>query len=148
MQCPKCLHDDTKVLDSRVATEGYSIRRRRECAKCKFRFSTLEQMEILDLAVVKRNGERESYSKEKLEAGLKRASEKRPITQNTFKKLLAAIEQEVSNSNSGGEITSDKIGEIVMKRLKKVDQVAYIRFASVYRQFKDAEEFKKELKKL
>ena len=148
MQCPKCLHDDTKVLDSRVATEGYSIRRRRECIKCKFRFSTLEQMEILDLTVVKRNGEREPYSKEKLEAGLKRALEKRSITQNAFKKLLASIEQEISNSNSGGEITSDKIGETVMKKLKKVDKVAYIRFASVYRQFKDAEEFKKELKKL
>ena len=148
MQCPKCLHNDTKVLDSRVATEGYSIRRRRECIKCKFRFSTLEQMEILDLTVVKRNGEREPYSKEKLEAGLKRALEKRSITQNAFKKLLASIEQEISNSNSGGEITSDKIGETVMKKLKKVDKVAYIRFASVYRQFKDAEEFKKELKKL
>ena len=148
MQCPKCLHNDTKVLDSRVATEGYSVRRRRECIKCKFRFSTLEQMEILDLTVVKRNGEREPYSKEKLEAGLKRALEKRSITQNAFKKLLASIEQEISNSSSGGEITSDKIGETVMKKLKKVDKVAYIRFASVYRQFKDAEEFKKELKKL
>ena len=105
-------------------------------------------MEILDLTVVKRNGEREPYSKEKLEAGLKRALEKRSITQNAFKKLLASIEQEISNSNSGGEITSDKIGETVMKKLKKVDKVAYIRFASVYRQFKDAEEFKKELKKL
>lgn len=148
MQCPKCLHEDTKVLDSRVATEGYAIRRRRECIKCKFRFSTLEQMEILDLMVVKRNGSREPYSKEKLIAGLKRALEKRPITQEVFKKLVAGIEQEISNITTGGEITSVAIGEVVMKQMKKVDQVAYIRFASVYRQFSDIDEFKKELKKL
>lgn len=148
MQCPKCLSDDTKVLDSRVATDGYAIRRRRECNKCRFRFSTLEQMEILDLMVVKRNGQREPYSKDKLVAGLSRALEKRPITQDTFKKLVASIEQAVSNSTSGSEITSSDIGEILMKQLKRVDQVAYIRFASVYRQFKDIEEFRKELKKL
>ncbi|HLC44361.1 MAG: transcriptional regulator NrdR [Candidatus Doudnabacteria bacterium RIFCSPHIGHO2_01_FULL_50_11] len=148
MQCPKCLNNDTKVLDSRVATDGYAIRRRRECAKCKFRFSTLEQMEILDLIVVKRNGERQPYSKEKLVAGLKRALEKRPITQDAFKKLVAAIEQEISNSTSDTEITSAQIGDVVMKQLKKMDQVAYIRFASVYRQFSDVEEFKKELRKL
>lgn len=148
MQCPKCLYDDTKVLDSRVATDGYSIRRRRECAKCRFRFSTLEQMEILDLMVVKRNGQREPYSKDKLMAGLNRALEKRPITQDNFKKLVASIEQAVSNSTSGSEITSAEIGEIVIRQLKKIDQVAYIRFASVYRQFKGIEEFRKELKKL
>jgi len=148
MQCPKCLHDDTKVLDSRVATEGYSIRRRRECGKCKFRFSTLEQMEILDLMVVKRNGNREPYSKEKLTGGLKRSLEKRPITQDTFKKLLAAIEQDINKANTSGEITSVAIGDIVIRHLKKVDQVAYIRFASVYQNFEDVDEFKKELKKL
>lgn len=148
MQCPKCLHDDTKVLDSRVATEGYSIRRRRECGKCKFRFSTLEQMEILDLMVVKRNGNREPYSKEKLTGGLKLALEKRPITQDAFKKLLAAIEQDINKATTSGEITSVAIGDIVIKHLKKVDQVAYIRFASVYRNFEDVDEFKKELKKL
>jgi transcriptional repressor NrdR len=148
MQCPKCLHDDTKVLESRVATDGYSIRRRRECIKCKFRFSTLEQMEILDLVVVKRNGAREPYSKDKLTAGIKLSLEKRPITQDAFKKLIAAIEQAISNETSGEEITSQQIGDIVMKQLKRVDQVGYIRFASVYRQFQDVEEFKKELKKL
>ncbi|PIR96783.1 MAG: transcriptional regulator NrdR [Candidatus Doudnabacteria bacterium CG10_big_fil_rev_8_21_14_0_10_41_10] len=148
MQCPKCLHDDTKVLESRVATDGYAIRRRRECQKCKFRFSTQEQMEILDLIVVKRNGERQPYSKEKLISGLSRALEKRSFTQDAFKKLVAAIEQEVSNFASGSEITSQKVGEIVMKQMKKVDQVAYIRFASVYRKFEDVDEFKKELKKL
>jgi len=148
MQCPKCLHDDTKVLDSRVAPDGYSIRRRRECAKCKFRFSTVEQMEILELVVVKRNGDREPYSKDKMVLGLRRALEKRPITQDAFRKLYGSIERAISNSASGNEITSDKIGEIVMKEMKKVDQVAYIRFASVYRQFKDVDEFKKELKKL
>jgi len=147
MQCPKCLYDDTKVLDSRVATDGYAIRRRRECGKCKFRFSTLEQMEILDLMVVKRNGQREPYTKEKLVSGLKLALEKRPITQDVFKKLIGGIEQAISNA-AGDEITSAQVGEIVIKQLKKVDQVAYIRFASVYRQFKDAEEFRKELKKL
>ena len=148
MQCPKCLHDDTKVLESRVATDGYSIRRRRECMKCKFRFSTLEQMEILDLVVVKRNGVREPYSKEKLTGGIKLSLEKRPITQDAFKKLVAAIEQAISNETAGQEITSQQIGDIVMKQLKRVDQVGYIRFASVYRQFQDVEEFKKELKKL
>ncbi|MBI4053768.1 MAG: transcriptional repressor NrdR [Candidatus Doudnabacteria bacterium] len=148
MQCPKCLYEDTKVLDSRVVTDGYAIRRRRECTKCKFRFSTLEQMELLDLMVVKRNGQREPYSKDKLTAGLSRALEKRPITQETFKKLVATIEQQISNSTSGAEVTSTDIGEIVIKQLKRVDQVAYIRFASVYRQFKDIEEFKRELKKL
>lgn len=148
MQCPKCLYDDTKVLDSRVATDGYSIRRRRECGKCKFRFSTLEQMEILDLMVVKRNGSREPYSKEKLVSGIQLALEKRPITQDALKKLIAAIEQAISNDAAGDEITSTQIGEIVMKQLKKVDQVGYIRFASVYRQFKDVAEFKRELKKL
>lgn len=148
MQCPKCLYDDTKVLDSRVATDGYAIRRRRECTKCRFRFSTLEQMEILDLMVVKRNGQREPYSKDKLISGLSHALEKRPITQDSFKKLVASIEQSISNSTSGAEITSSEIGEIVMRQLKKVDQVAYIRFASVYRQFKGIEEFRKELKKL
>lgn len=147
VQCPKCLHDDTKVLDSRVATDGYAIRRRRECGKCKFRFSTLEQMEILDLMVVKRNGQREPYTKEKLVSGLKLALEKRPITQDAFKKLIAGIEQAISNA-AGDEITSAEVGEIAIKQLKKVDQVGYIRFASVYRQFKDVEEFRKELKKL
>lgn len=148
MQCPRCLYNDTKVLDSRVAADGYSIRRRRECAKCKFRFSTLEQMEILDLMVVKRNGTREPYSKEKLVAGLSRALEKRPITQDAFKKLIGRIEQQIGNATAGGEITSADVGAIVMQQLKKVDQVAYIRFASVYRQFKDVAEFKRELKKL
>lgn len=148
MQCPKCLYADTKVLDSRVVTEGYAIRRRRECGKCKFRFSTLEQMEILDLVVVKRNGQREPYTKEKLVSGIKLSLEKRPITQDAFKKLIAGIEQAIGNAASGDEITSSEIGDIVMKHLKKVDQVGYIRFASVYRQFKDVEEFKRELKKL
>lgn len=148
MQCPKCLYADTKVLDSRVVTEGYAIRRRRECGKCKFRFSTLEQMEILDLLVVKRNGSREPYSKEKLVLGIRLSLEKRPITQDSFKKLIAGIEQALGNAAAGNEITSSEIGEIVIKHLKKVDQVGYIRFASVYRQFKDVEEFKKELKKL
>lgn len=148
MQCPKCLFDDTKVLDSRVAPDGYAIRRRRECGKCHFRFSTLEQMEILDLVVIKRNGSREPYSKDKLIAGLQRALEKRPITQEAFKKLVGAIEREVSNATTGSEITSVVIGEIVMKQLKRIDEVAYIRFTSVYRQFADVAEFKKELKKL
>lgn len=148
MQCPKCLFADTKVLDSRVVTEGYAIRRRRECGKCRFRFSTLEQMEILDLVVVKRNGQREPYTKDKLVSGIKLALEKRPITGDAFKKLIAAIEQAVGNAATNDEITSTAIGEIVMKELKKVDQVGYIRFASVYRQFKDVAEFKRELKKL
>jgi len=147
MKCPICYFDDTKVVDSRVATDGLSIRRRRECLKCNFRFSTYEEVELLDLAIVKRDGRRESYSREKLISGLKKSFEKRPITEDDFKKLIHSIERELQRLKKN-EITSRQVGAVVMKQLKKVDQVAYIRYASVYESFKDAQEFRKELNKL
>lgn len=147
MRCPVCNHNDTKVVDSRVAGDGSSIRRRRECLKCGFRFSTYEEIEILDLAIIKRDGKKEAYSKEKLIKGLKRSFEKRPITEDDFKKMINAIERDLQALGKS-EITSNQIGQLVMKHLKRVDQVAYIRFASVYESFKDAHTFQRELKKL
>ncbi|MFH1233079.1 MAG: transcriptional regulator NrdR [Patescibacteria group bacterium] len=147
MKCPVCNYYDSKVLDSRVASDGLSIRRRRECLKCCFRFSTYEEVEILDLSVIKRDGNKESYSRDKLIKGLRRALEKRPITDDNFKKLVNLIEKDLQIIRKN-EVTSDQIGQIVMKRLKRIDQVAYIRFASVYQSFKDAQTFQRELNKL
>jgi transcriptional repressor NrdR len=147
MKCPVCHYQDTKVVDSRVAGDGLSIRRRRECLKCGFRFSTYEEMEILDLTIVKRDGRKEAYSREKMVKGLRRALEKRAITEDNFKKLVNSIERDLQALRKS-EITSNQIGHIIMKHLKRVDQVAYIRFASVYESFKDAHTFQKELNKL
>jgi len=147
MKCPVCYHADTKVVDSRAAADGLSIRRRRECLKCGFRFSTYEEVEILELTVVKRDGRKEGYSRDKLVKGLKRAFEKRPITEEKFKKIINLIERDIQALRKS-EILSEQIGLIVMKQLKKFDQVAYIRFASVYQSFKDAQSFKRELNKL
>ncbi|MFA6551216.1 MAG: transcriptional regulator NrdR [Patescibacteria group bacterium] len=147
MRCPACNVSDTKVLDSRVASDGFSIRRRRECLKCGFRFSTYEEVEILDLAIVKRDGRKESYSRDKLVSGLKKALEKRPITDENFKKLVSRIERDLQLLRKS-EITSQQIGQAVMKELRKTDQVAYIRYASVYESFKDAQTFHRELNKL
>ncbi|MEA3449756.1 MAG: transcriptional regulator NrdR [Patescibacteria group bacterium] len=147
MKCPICLYQDTKVVDSRVAVDGYSIRRRRECLKCNFRFSTYEEMEILDLTIIKRDGRKEMYNREKLVKGLKRSLEKRPVDEEKFKKLLNSIERDLQSLRKN-EIDSLKIGKIIMKNLKKVDKIAFIRFASVYQQFEDVEAFQKELSKL
>jgi transcriptional repressor NrdR len=147
MRCPACNVSDTKVLDSRVASDGFSIRRRRECLKCDFRFSTYEEVEILDLAIVKRDGRKESYSRDKLVNGLKKALEKRPITDENFKKLVSRIERDLQLLRKN-EITSQQIGQAIMKELRKTDQVAYIRYASVYESFKDAQTFHRELNKL
>lgn len=125
-----------------------SIRRRRECESCAGRFSTYEEVEILDLAVQKRDDSSEPYVREKLESGLRKALEKRPMTHEEFRQLVSEIEQEVQKKTENGKIESKEIGNIVVKKLKKYDQVAYIRFASVYRQFEDIDEFKKELQKL
>lgn len=148
MNCPNCQFEDTKVLDSRPVEEGSAIRRRRECEKCGFRFSTYEEIEILDLSVIKKDGRKELFSKEKLERGIRRALEKRQHDEDTLRKLVSAVELEIQKKAKDGEIKSLEIGEIVMKKLKKTDKVAYIRFASVYRQFEDLEEFKEELMKL
>lgn len=147
MKCPVCYFQDTKVVDSRVASDGLSIRRRRECLKCGYRFSTYEEVEILDLTIVKRDGRKENYTRDKLIKGLRRALEKRPITEEKFKRLVSMIERDLQAMRKN-EILSDAIGQIVMKQLKKTDQVAYIRFASVYESFKDVQSFKRELNKL
>ncbi|PIT93867.1 transcriptional regulator NrdR [Candidatus Falkowbacteria bacterium CG10_big_fil_rev_8_21_14_0_10_43_11] len=147
MRCPACNVSDTKVLDSRVASDGFSIRRRRECLKCGFRFSTYEEVEILDLTIVKRDGRKESYSRDKLVSGLKKALEKRSITDEDFKKLVSRVERDLQLLRKS-EITSQQVGQAVMKELRKTDQVAYIRYASVYESFKDAQTFHRELNKL
>jgi transcriptional repressor NrdR len=146
MKCPICYHPDTKVLDSRVATDGLSIRRRRECLKCAFRLSTYEELEILDVSLIKRDGRKEAYSRDKLISGLKKASEKR-IGDDKFKKLVHMIERDIQALKIN-EVSSQDVGRIVMKNLKKVDQIAYIRYASVYESFKNVQEFKRELNKL
>ncbi len=148
MRCPKCQFEDTKVLDSRPVDDGGAIRRRRECEKCGFRFSTYEEIEILDLNILKKDGRKELFSKEKLERAIRLPLEKRPHTDETLRKLLSSIEIEIQQKANNGEIKSSEIGEIVMKKLRKTDKVAYVRFAAVYRQFEDVEEFKEELKKL
>ncbi len=148
MKCPRCENADTKVVDSRPVEDAAAIRRRRECEKCESRFSTYEQIEILDLTVLKRDGTRQPYTREKLEKGLYRAFEKREHSDQTYKKIISTVEQEIQKKMSGGEISSETIGEIVMKVIRKIDKVAYIRFASVYRQFEDIEEFKQAVLKL
>lgn len=147
MKCPICYYLDTKVVDSRVAQDGLSIRRRRECLKCGFRFSTYEEIELLDLIIVKRDGRREAYNREKMVGGLKKSCEKRPITDDQFKRLIHSIERDLQRFKKT-EITSKQVGQTVMKNLKKLDSIAYIRYASVYESFKDAHEFRKELNKL
>ena len=147
MHCPFCSEQDTKVVDSRISTDGASVRRRRECEKCGFRFSTLEEVELLDLTVVKRDGRREAYSREKMIRGLEKSLEKRPFTDQAFQKLVHKIERDVQKKRRG-QLTTPELGEIVMKHLKSFDKVAYIRFASVYRSFEDVGAFESELKKL
>lgn len=148
MNCPVCNFKDTKVTDSRIVNEGICIRRRRKCGKCGFRFSTYEELQILDTMVVKRDGRRETYSREKLERGILRALEKRSYTKEQFKLIINKIERDVQKKTKRNEITSKDIGGIVMKYLNKLDKIAYIRFASVYRQFEDVKTFENELKDL
>ena len=147
MFCPVCSHTDTKVVDSRLSPDGTLIRRRRECEKCEYRFSTLEEIELLDITVVKRDGHREAYSRDKIERGLRHALEKRQHIEAEFRALIQSIERDIQRRKSS-EITSADIGEIVMERLKTFDKVAYIRFASVYRSFEDVKTFRDELSDL
>ena len=147
MKCPFCSFLDSKVIDSRPAEEGATIRRRRECLACGKRFTTYELIERLPLVVVKRDGSRESFDKVKLINGMVRACEKRPVTLPTLEKIADEIEQELQ-SNLEREISTVEIGEMVMARLKDIDEVAYVRFASVYRSFKDINTFMEELSKL
>lgn len=135
------------MVDSRLSDQDNTIRRRRECEQCGFRFSTREETELLNVMIIKRDGRQEAYSREKIEMGLTRALEKRPITKQEFRALVASIERDVSVENRP-EIKSSHIGEIVMRHLRKLDKVAYIRFASVYRDFTRVDTFYDELNKL
>lgn len=147
MICPFCNHSETKVIDSRDTNDSKAVRRRRECEKCQVRFSTYEEVEIMRLAIVKRNGDRQEYNQEKIKAGIDKALEKRPVSEEKIEKLLGCIEYAIHTKESN-EITSREIGKIILDELKKVDDVAYLRFASVYKSFGSADSFKKELKKL
>lgn len=146
MQCPIC-NKDTKVIDTRLSADSMGIRRRRACVLCDFRFSTLEEAEILDLTIVKNDGRREAFSRDKVQKGIVRALEKRPYTQERLKKLIYTIERDIQRRKAS-ELTSAEIGDIVMARLRNFDKVAYIRFASVYRAFEDVQTFQKELNTL
>ncbi|HIW15853.1 MAG TPA: transcriptional regulator NrdR [Firmicutes bacterium] len=147
MKCPYCNYNESKVIDSRPADEGTTIRRRRECLACQKRFTTYEVMEHLPLVVIKRDGSRQSFDKNKVLNGMLRSCEKRPVPLADLEKISDEIEQELQNSFER-EINTSEIGEMVMARLKELDEVAYVRFASVYRQFKDINTFMDELAKL
>ncbi len=147
MKCPFCGYAESKVIDSRPADEGATIRRRRECLACQKRFTTYEFMERLPLIVIKRDGSRQTFDRMKLLNGMIRACEKRPVPMSALEEIADQIEQELQNSLER-EISTTEIGEKVMAHLKDVDEVAYVRFASVYRQFKDIHTFMEELTKL
>jgi transcriptional repressor NrdR len=147
MKCPYCGYGESKVVDSRPTDEEAAIRRRRECEKCGKRFTTYEKIEEMPLIIVKKDGSREVYQRNKMMNGLLRACEKRPVSIAQIEAIADDIEKELYNSMDK-EIESKKIGEMVMNRLKKIDDVAYVRFASVYRQFKDINTFLEELNKL
>ena len=147
MKCPFCGHPESKVIDSRPADENASIRRRRECLACGKRFTTYETVESLPIVVIKKDGSRQSFDRQKVLRGMIRACEKRPVSLAELERIADEIEQELQNSMER-EIRTADIGEKVMERLRSVDQVAYVRFASVYRQFKDLDTFMAEMNKL
>ncbi|MCF6276289.1 MAG: transcriptional regulator NrdR [Candidatus Magasanikbacteria bacterium] len=140
MHCPVCSSKETRVVDSRIIQDGMAVKRRRECEKCSYRFSTKEETELLDLVVIKGDGKREAYLRNKLEKGLLVSLSKRPYTQEKLDRMVHSIERSIQKRKKR-EILSKDIGEIVMKHLKKFDKVAYVRFASVYRSFEDVEGF-------
>ncbi|WP_024831387.1 transcriptional regulator NrdR [Ruminiclostridium josui] len=147
MKCPFCGFIEDKVIDSRPTDEGSAIRRRRECTKCNRRFTTYEKVESLPLMVIKKDKSRQPFDRDKLMNGLLRACEKRPVSINDLEKMVESIESQLHNSLQR-EVTTEDIGEMVMAKLKTMDEVAYVRFASVYRQFKDINTFMDELRKL
>ena len=147
MQCPRCQNNGSKVVDSRPADDGKSIRRRRECEECEFRFTTFERIEQSAILVVKKNGNREEVSREKLLRGIRRACEKRPVAAEEQDNIVSKVEHKIRDFGAS-EVSSTKIGEYVMEELAKLDDVAYIRFASVYRQFKDIGVFMQEMQEL
>lgn len=147
MRCPFCSHDEDRVIDSRPSDEGSAIRRRRECIACGGRFTTYEKIETLPLLVIKKDGTREPFDRDKLISGILKSCEKRPVSTSQIETLVNNIE--TSNQNAlKREVTSHEIGEMVMDGLKKIDEVAYVRFASVYRQFKDVNSFLDELNQM
>ena len=147
MKCPFCSHENTRVIDSRPADENNSIRRRRVCDECGKRFTTYEKIETIPLIIIKKDNNREAYDRSKIESGVLRACHKRPVSAADITKLVDEVELEIFNLEEK-EISSDKIGEILMGKLKALDEVAYVRFASVYREFKDLNTFMDELKKV
>ncbi len=140
MNCPYCEHNDSKVIDTRPAEEGNSIRRRRECLKCEKRFTTYEVVETMPIIVIKKDGGRQCFDREKIRSGLFRACVKRPVSSETIESIVDSVEQKLANSLQR-EFDTDYIGHLVMEHLKDVDLVAYVRFASVYRDFKDLDSF-------
>jgi transcriptional repressor NrdR len=147
MRCPKCGGQDDKVIDSRASREGATIRRRRECIACAFRFTTYEEVEHEGLMVLKRDGRREEFSKDKLMSGIKKACQKRPISPKVIEDLVEKIVTEVTDKYER-EVPGEVIGKLVMDALRQIDEVAYVRFASVYRRFQEATDFVHEVKKL
>ena len=147
MKCPYCNHENTRVIDSRPAEENNSIRRRRICDECGKRFTTYEKIETIPLIIIKKDNNRETYDRAKVEAGVLRACHKRPVSAQQITRMVDEVENDIF-SREDKEISSDVIGELVMNKLKEVDAVAYVRFASVYREFKDVNTFMDELKKI
>ncbi|NLG02746.1 MAG: transcriptional repressor NrdR [Clostridia bacterium] len=147
MKCPFCSHENTRVIDSRPAEENNSIRRRRVCDECGKRFTTYEKVETIPLIIIKKDNNRETYDRSKIEAGVLRACHKRPISADQISKLIDEVETEIFNREEK-EVSSEVIGELVMNKLKNLEAVAYVRFASVYREFKDINTFMDELKKV
>ena len=145
--CPFCSHNFTRVVDKREGTNGKTTRRRRECQKCGRRFTTFERVETLDLLVIKKDGRREIFDRVKLRGGIIKSCEKRPVSADDIEKIIDEVEADLRKGGQG-EVSSKRIGELVIKRLKKLDEIAYIRFASVYRQFAALGDFEKELAKL
>lgn len=144
MKCPFCTHDDTRVVDSRLGKEGNNIRRRRECVECERRFTTYERVEETLPLVIKKDGRREAFERQKIISGIQRACEKRPVPIATIEKVVDQMEVSLQESGEK-EIESSRIGEAIMEALQSLDEVAYVRFASVYRQFRDINEFMSEL---
>lgn len=147
MQCPYCHHDDTSVLESRITSEGGAMRRRRECVKCGKRFTTYERAEGVDIKVVKKSGKIEDFDREKLRRGIMKATWKRPVTMEQIEEMVDEIERILRRKNST-EVRSWEIGNLVINRLKKIDPLAYLLFASVYREFESLADFDEEIKKL
>jgi len=145
MKCPTCQYNETKVVDSRLTADGNSVRRRRECLKCEKRFTTYEYVEAVPLMVIKRDGRRQPFDRKRIVAGLVKACEKRPVSIDTMEDVASDVERKIQKKHDR-EVDSKAIGEIIMEKLSNIDEIAYVRFASVYRQFRDVNQFMVELK--